>query len=344
MNYRNLLLLSFSILGFFGGTKAMQRCIQISANTIDSSFLLNEYEKVEKAKSLDYAYKTFDQKEYVYVFPYFKGNGEDGLHLAYSIDGYNWKELNQGKSVLSPTIGSKLLRDPSIVKGQDGRYHMVYTCGWYDKGFGYASTNDLIHWSEQKYIPVMEHEPGAKNVWAPEIFYESSNETYYIVWSTTIPGKFPETDASSEDGNNHRMYYTTTKDFKTFSDATLFYDKGFNVIDGFIFKFQGKYNLFLKDETLNPAQKNIRIATADKPEGPYTYPSNPITGDYWVEGPTVFEKGDSVFVYFDKYRDGKYGAIRSIDFENWEDISNKITLPQGIRHGSIFIVPIETIR
>ena len=278
------------------------------------------------------------------LFPYFKGNGEDGLHLALSLDGYTWTELNDGTSVMAPAVGNKLLRDPSIVKGKDGRYHMVYTCGWYDKGFGYASTDDFRHWSEQQFIPVMEHEPTAKNVWAPEIFYESNNETYYIIWSTTIPGRFPETDASSEDGNNHRMYYTTTKDFKTFSDAALFYDKGFNVIDGFIFKFQGKYNLFLKDETLNPAQKNIRIAMADKPEGPYSFPSEPITGDYWAEGPSIFEKDGYVFIYFDKYKKGEYGALRSNDLIQWEDISDKIELPEGIRHGSILSVPLNLIQ
>lgn len=27
----------------------------------------------------------------VYMFSYFKNNGEDGLHLAYSIDGLKWE-------------------------------------------------------------------------------------------------------------------------------------------------------------------------------------------------------------------------------------------------------------
>ena len=38
-----------------------------------------------------------------YVFSYFKGNGEDGLHLAYSVDGLVWQPLNCGKSFLRPT-------------------------------------------------------------------------------------------------------------------------------------------------------------------------------------------------------------------------------------------------
>jgi len=30
----------------------------------------------------------------VFMFSYFKNNGEDGLHLAYSMDGLKWKALN----------------------------------------------------------------------------------------------------------------------------------------------------------------------------------------------------------------------------------------------------------
>ena len=34
-----------------------------------------------------------DEMNTKYIFAYFKGNGEDGLHLAESQDGYVWKTL-----------------------------------------------------------------------------------------------------------------------------------------------------------------------------------------------------------------------------------------------------------
>jgi beta-galactosidase len=43
-------------------------------------------------------------------------------------------------------------------------------------------------------------------------------------------------------------------------------------------------------------------------------------------------------VYFDKYRDHKYGAVRSKDRQNWEDISDLVTFPKGTRHGTAFKV------
>ena len=55
-----------------------------------------------------------------YLFPYFEGNGEDGLHLAYSEDGYAWRALKEDKPFFHPSVGKeKLTRDPSIVRGPD---------------------------------------------------------------------------------------------------------------------------------------------------------------------------------------------------------------------------------
>jgi len=212
---------------------------------------------------------------------------------------------------------------------------MVWTVSWNDKGIGYASSKDLIHWSEQQFIPVMAKEEGARNSWAPEITYDEKSRQYLIYWSTTIKGKFLETSAAGDDGYNNRMYYVTTKDFKTFSDTKLLYDPGFNVIDATIVKEGKRFIMFLKDETRQPAQKNLKIAYSEKLTGPYTAASAPITGKYWAEGPTSLKIGNNWILYFDKYTEHKYGAISSADLKNWEDISDRISLPKGIRHGSI---------
>ncbi len=271
----------------------------------------------------------------VWLFSYFKGNGEDGLHFAYSEDALSWKSLNGDSSVLTPTAGfDKLMRDPCIIRGGNGKFHMVWTSSWKEKGIGYASSEDLIHWSPQKYLLVMDHEAEAKNCWAPEVFYDRSSAQYMIYWATTIAGRFPATDSLGD--HNHRMYYVTTKDFKTFSKTKILYDHGFNVIDASIYKIKNKYMMFLKDETLKPkAEKNIRIALSDKLNSGYGKPSPPITGNYWAEGPTLLENKGEYILYFDKYMEHKYGAIRSTNFKDWTDISDQITVPNGLRHGTI---------
>ncbi|WP_073093194.1 glycoside hydrolase family 43 protein [Cyclobacterium lianum] len=282
---------------------------------------------------------AYQPTEQVYLFSYFTGNGEDGLHLAYSVDGYHYKELGEGKSLLKPTAGGdKLMRDPCIIRDKKGRFHMVWTVSWNEKGLGYAYSDDLVSWSEQQYIPVMEHEPAARNTWAPEIFYDEKDDKFIIYWSTTIRGLYPETQSQEDDGYNHRQYYVTTRDFKEFSETKLFYEPGFNVIDGTIQEIDGEYWLFVKDETREPPKKNIRIARAEHADGPYGPAGPPITGNYWAEGPTVTKVGDYWIVFFDKYIEKRMGAVMSSDLKNWEDISARISFPKDSRHGTIFKV------
>lgn len=278
-----------------------------------------------------------------YLFSYFKGNGEDGLHFACSTDGYEWQSLKNDTSFLTPEVGKdKLMRDPCIIKGGDGLFYMVWTVSWTDKGIGYASSKDLIHWSKQEFLPVMAHEEKTRNTWAPEITFDEKSKTYMIYWASTIDGKFLETKSEEEKGYNHRIYYTTTKDFKKFSKTKLLYEPGFNVIDATILKQDKGYVMFLKDETKVPVQKNLKVAYSDNLTGPYTKASAPITGNYWAEGPTAIKIDNNWVVYFDKYTQKKYGAIKQTE-TGWEDISDKISFPQGTRHGTVIKVSPEII-
>jgi L-asparaginase/Glu-tRNA(Gln) amidotransferase subunit D len=61
------------------------------------------------------------------------------------------------------------------------------------------------------------------------------------------------------------------------------------VIDATIQKLDNKFVMFLKDETKKPAQKNLKVAFSDHLTGPYTNASEPITGNYWAEGPTAIQ-------------------------------------------------------
>ena len=287
--------------------------------------------------------------ETAYLFSYFINDSKDGLHLAYSYDGLNWTPLNGGRSFLAPSVGKdKLMRDPSICQAPDGTFHMVWTSSWTDRIIGYASSRDLIHWSEQQAIPVMMHEPEAHNCWAPELFYDEPSETYYIFWATTIPGRHKEVPTSeSEKGLNHRMYYVTTKDFRTFSKTKMFFNPDFSVIDAAIVKdpTQGDLIMVVKNENSNPPEKNLRVTrTKSIAKGFPTKVSAPITGKYWAEGPAPLFVGDALYVYFDKYRDHRYGAVRSLDHgETWEDVSDQVSFPKRIRHGTAFAVDASVV-
>jgi hypothetical protein len=191
----------------------------------------------------------------------------------------------------------------------------------------------------------MEHEAKAINCWAPEIIYDEEKSQYVIFWATTIPGRFADTDgqdkrSGDKPGWNHRIYYVTSKDMKSFSETNLFFDQGFNAIDASILKDGSKYVMFVKDETNVPftPQKNIRVTKAEHVEGPYAPVSKSIHGDYWAEGPTAIRISGIWIVYFDKYRLHKYGAVSSTDRINWQDISDRISFPEGTKHGTVLRV------
>jgi hypothetical protein len=279
-----------------------------------------------------------------WVFSYFLDNGQDGLHLAYSRDGLKWTPLGDGRPYLAPAVGGKLIRDPCIILGPDNVFHAVWTTGWYEQGIGIAHSRDLVTWDEAVFLPVMVHERRAANAWAPEIFYDDETSQYLIFWATTIPGRFPATDASgsvSKEGIalNHRIYRTTTRDFKEYSRAELFLDPGFNVIDATIVRDGQRVFMFLKDETLRPdARKDIRMAVADHALGPYTLGAEPISKENWVEGPTAFRAGQEMFVLFDAYTRKRYEGVKSRDLKTWTALGAELDMPPGARHGSVVAV------
>ncbi|MEO7455194.1 MAG: glycoside hydrolase family 43 protein [Gemmatimonadaceae bacterium] len=287
-----------------------------------------------------------------FLFSYFTRNGEDGLHLAYSGDGVRWFPLNGGKAVVAPAVTGKgrgwqewdseaaLMRDPSVQRGPDGMYHMVWTISWTDHAIGVAHSRDLIHWSAQAKVPVMEHEPTALNTWAPDLFWDDATKQFVIVFASAIPGRFPATDSlaqvTTRGRADHRLYYVTTTDFRTYSPTKLLYDGGFCAIDGTIAKRGDTYFLVMKDETFFPKNvRALRVASSKSATGPYGPASPPIT-ELDTEGPSVLQGGSTSYVYFDYYTRGRYGALRTTDFTHWEPFSDSLITPRGIRHGSAF--------
>jgi predicted GH43/DUF377 family glycosyl hydrolase len=267
----------------------------------------------------------------VYMFTSFHEPSTEGLRFLYSEDGYKWTDF--GKEFLKPEVGSKVLRDPSVAKGPDGEYHLVWTSGWKnDKGFGYAHSKDLVHWSTPAFIPVLENEQNVVNVWAPEIFYDDVDKQYIIVWASTIPFRFPK--GVEEENNNHRLYYTVTKDFKTFSPSKLFLDPGFSAIDAEIVKRgTNDYVLVVKDNTR--PNRNIKVAFGKSALGPYTNVSEPFTGKL-TEGPAAVKTAKEWLIYFDSYGDSSYQAVKTTDFIHFSPA--QVSVPKGHKHGTIFTI------
>ena len=273
-----------------------------------------------------------------YLFTYFTGSGEGGLQLAYSLNGYRWDVLNHGNSVLKPEAGAKLMRDPCVLPGPDGTFHMVWTAAWAGNYIGYASSKDLIHWSAQTTIPVMTNEPATLNCWAPEIFWNAQKSEFLIFWASTVTNKSSASGATGAPDNN-RIYCTATRDFKTFSETKLLYDPGFSVLDATLFPEKGRFYLAFRDDTVS----RLRTAVADNPEGPFSKPSGIIEAD-GADGPTLFRLGGQNIACLYVASDRRCGAVKTSDMEHWEDISAGMFLPPGCEQGTVLELPGDRLK
>ena len=274
---------------------------------------------------------TTQAQRKVYFSTSFHEPATDGLRFIYSHDGWNWKAVDG--VWLRPEVGKqRVMRDPSIIRTPDGTFHLVWTSSWRgDLGFGYACSKDLVHWSEQRFIQVMT-DTTTVNVWAPELFWDDVKQQAVIIWGSCIPGKFP--DGLEDHKNNHRLYYTTTKDFKKFTPTKLMIDPGFSCIDATLVK-RGKrdYVMVLKDNTR--PERDIKVAFAQSPYGPWSKASEPFTGKM-MEGPTTLKVDDGWLIYYDRYRLFDFGAHYTKDFKTFKDVSDQVDVPNLHKHGTIF--------
>jgi hypothetical protein len=285
--------------------------------------------------------KNKDDKEpYLYLFTYFV-HQKGGMHLAVSKNGMDWHPLNNNQPVVKSTIGDSLLRDPSMIRDKNGDFHLVFTSSWNNKGFGYASSKDLVNWGEQKFINVKKGilSDSIRNVWAPEMYYDEKKDTYYMIWASA-KRKIPTLKTGFK--GDHKQYYIKTKDFESFTKPALLYGGHFSdmaIIDTYISHPHpdSSYYFFFKveaDNLVDGGKKGIHYVSAPNLDGPYSgmKPIPKARGN--CEGPTVTKVDGYWVVYYDSPR----GAALSRDLKNWEDISEKVDFPKGFRHGSVLKV------
>jgi beta-galactosidase len=262
-----------------------------------------------------------------FLISYFYGQ-DDGAKLALSDDGIHWKPINGGAPVVRPFPG-EIIRDPSILRGRDGVYRMVWTTGWEGHEIGYASSKDLIHWTDQKKLPVMAN-TNVKHTWAPELFFDDTTDTYVISWCS--------------DGEPWALYYMTTKDFKSFGERKVLFTNGgmgggkagnTGPIDPYILKpSSAVYLLFYKKDD-NTGVPTVFYRSSAHPTGPWGEENGPITPSTGDEGPAVLKVGDEYRVYTDPFESDFMYMYRSKDLKTWQ----RIVTDLHMSHGTVIRIP-----
>ncbi|NUT24635.1 MAG: family 43 glycosylhydrolase [Streptomyces sp.] len=295
-----------------------------------------------------------------YMFSYFTGEGTaDGEQLYAALskgnDPLKWRELNDGKPVLTSTLGEKGLRDPFIIRSPEGdKFYQIatdlriYGNGDWDRSQRTGSksimvweSTDLVHWTNQRLVKVSPDSAG--NTWAPEAFYDAGRGEYVVFWAS----KLYDNEAHSGDTYN-RMMYATTRDFYTFSEPKVWIDRGYSVIDSTMIQHDGTYFRLSKDERNNSSSTpNSKFIFEEK--------SDSILDPSWTavaegigkgamsaaEGPLVFKSNteDKWYAFLDEFGGRGYLPFETTDLASgtWTP-STGYDLPAKPRHGTVLPV------
>lgn len=278
-----------------------------------------------------------------YLFVYFTGNrpGEEAVHYALSRNGYDYYALNEDKPIVDTDSISNTggVRDPHILRGDDGNFYMVLTDlktanGWSNTEIILAKSKDLLTW-ETSQINLAEEFSEFSDItraWAPQTIYDEQADKYMVYWSMLQPGGYDI------------IYYAYANEDFTALESTpkqLFFSPDEkSCIDADIIKKDDKYYMFYKTE--GTATKGIRVAVSNSLTSGYV----PQEGykdqtDRAVEGSSVFKMidSDTYILLYDMYVDGKYQFAESTDLLNFEALgADKVSMNFHPRHGTIIPV------
>jgi hypothetical protein len=300
-----------------------------------------------------------------YLFSYFTGEGAaDGEQVYFAVskanDPLSYREVGDGKPVLTSTLGTKGLRDPFIIRSPEGDkfYQIATDLKIYGNGDWDASqrtgsksimvweSTDLVNWTDQRLVKVSPDTAG--NTWAPEAYYDPTIGAYVVFWASKL---YAENDPNHTGNTYNKMLYATTRDFHTFSEPKVWVDPGYSVIDSTMIDHNGTYYRFTKDERNNsstsPCSKFIiEEKSAEVRATGYTFVKDCIGagGVSAGEGPLVFKSNteDRWYLFVDEYGGQGYVPFTSTDLNSgvWTKASS-YSLPKRPRHGTILPVTQE---
>ncbi len=276
---------------------------------------------VYEGKAYSFRFTSYDTNFTSYLFAYFNGNAQQQEQICFALseDGFAYTPLNGGDPIInsSDIALKKAVRDPHILRGEDGFFYMVVTDmksseGWASNdGLVLLRSRDLINWSHSAIdFPTEWPDRFDRNtltqVWAPQTIYDASAGKYMVYYTI------------GEKDIHYKIYYSyANADFTALTEPQLLYDHGANTIDADIVWHDGKYHMFFKTEGDG---NGIQKATSPTLHGPWTAGGKYLqqTGDA-VEGSCAFQliDSDTWILMYDCYNNGRYDYCTSTDLENF---------------------------
>lgn len=312
--------------------------------------------------SLTLAAKPLNSPFAGYLFAYFEGGGDhnlmEQLRFAVSEDAQNWYALNDNRPIVASDSISESggIRDPHILRGEDGCYYIVATDmhtydpkqGWgANPGIVLLKSKDLVNWTHAK---INLSKDWSKNfgdaywVWAPQTIYDRKTRKYMIYFTL-----------QRNDRKTLITYYAyANKDFTAFeSEPKVLFSAKYGSIDNDIIYKDGVYHLFYKgntkDENGKEIKNGIQQATSKKLTGPYKedfeYLDAYADTRTSVEGSGVFKLNNSEdwILMYDLYSSGRYEFQRSKNLKTFTREPESFRKDFFPRHGTVMSVTADEL-
>ena len=298
-----------------------------------------------------------------YLFAYFGSDNqekEEYLRFAISRDGISWRALNGNAPVIgSDTIAnSKRIRDPHILRGENGEFLLVATDmnawrdGWNtpNPGIVMMRSTDLVNWTHSRVKLATDYYHNFSDafwVWAPQTIYDPDAGKYMVYFTL-----------QRSDRKTYITYYAyANRDFTGFETEpkVLFPAKNGSVDNDIILGPDGKWHLFYKGNTRDASnrevQNGIQQAVADKVTGPYV--EDYVYLDAYYQDPGINEEGSSTYkllgsdtyiLMYDLPGLGRFEYHTSTDLYNWTKEPKTFARDFSPRHGSVTCITLSEAR
>ena len=287
-----------------------------------------------------------------YLFAYFEGSGDGALqeHLRFGVsaNATDWKALNNNNPIImSDTISqSGGIRDPHILRGEDGHTFYIVATDMYVHRYGWGAnpgivlmkSDNLIDWSHAS-INLAENYPenfgDAYWVWAPQTIYDPSAGKYMVYFTLKR--------STSSDLITYYAY--ANKDFTAFeSEPQILFSAKYGSIDNDIIYKDGLWHLFYKgntknengEEYINGIQQAVCPTLHGEWEEDFIY-LDVYAGKTPVEGSGIFKlnDGNGYVLMYDLYTSLRYEYQTSQDLFDFGMVSHSFTKDFNPRHGTV---------
>lgn len=269
-----------------------------------------------------------------------------------------WRRLNRGQPVLESLGGTGGVRDPNIVRGPHGVFHIVATDlrvwrpsgpDWWEfrhrgsRDLVIWDSTDLLSWTGPRYVTVAPE--GAGMAWAPKSVYDPSSGDYLVFFSAGLAESGPQRQDPGIQGETgpSRIMVTRTRDFAEFTPAETYLEQPGGVIDMSVLVTAASVHRFAKHDDAAPESLHVfqqrgsaffadDFVTLARDIGQEIAPT--------VEGPLAFRDNHESrwYLWVDQYARTPQGyeAYTTTDIEagDWRRVPH-FSLPENTKHGTV---------